>query len=236
MSGHSKWSTIKRKKQANDQKRSGVFAKMSRLITVAVHEGGGIADPEKNFQLRLAIDRAKYVNMPKETIQRAIDKATGGEGALIKEIVYEGFGPHGVAMLISTTTDNSNRTVSDLKNVVERNGGKMASQNAVAYLFTKCGVVEFDKTAMSEEEMFTFTDSIAALDVEETETQYIIFIPFESIGHVKNFTPVIPVSIDVYFKPQTTVTLTPDQHEKLDVLIEKIEDLDDTQNVYTNAV
>ncbi len=236
MSGHSKWSTIKRKKQANDQKRSGVFAKMSRLITVAVHEGGGIADPEKNFQLRLAIDRAKYVNMPKDTIQRAIDKATGGEGALIKEIVYEGFGPNGVAMLISTTTDNSNRTVADLKNVVERNGGKMASQNAVSYLFTKCGVVEFDKSAMVEGDMFTFTDAISAIDVEETDTQYIIFIPFESIGHVKNLTSVLPTSIDIYFKPQTTVELTPDQHEKLDTLIEKIEDLDDTQNVYTNAV
>lgn len=236
MSGHSKWSTIKRKKQANDQKRSGIFAKMSRLITVAVHEGGGIADPEKNFQLRLAIDRAKYANMPKDTIQRAIDKATGGEGALIKEIVYEGFGPHGVAMLIATTTDNSNRTVADLKNVVERNGGKMASQNAVSYLFTKCGVAEFDKSMMTESDMFAFTEAISALDAEETNDHYIIFIPFASIGHVKDLTSVIPTSIDIYFKPQTVVELTSEQHEQLDSLIEKIEDLDETQNVYTNAV
>src|SRR3990167_199690 len=110
MSGHSKWSTIKRKKEANDKKRSGIFSKMSRLVTVAVHEGGGLPDPEKNIQLRLAVDRAKAVNMPKDTIQRAINKALGGEGVQIKEILYEGFGPGGVALLIATTSDNPNRT------------------------------------------------------------------------------------------------------------------------------
>jgi YebC/PmpR family DNA-binding regulatory protein len=174
--------------------------------------------------------------MPKDTIQRAIDKASGGEGSQIKEIVYEGFGPHGVAMLIAVTTDNSNRTVADLKNVMDRNGGKMASQNAVSYMFTKCGVAEFSKSSMTEADMFAFTDAVNALDVEETDTHYIIFIPFESIGHVRDLTQVVPISIDTYFKPQTTVELTDEQHEKLDALIEKVEDHDDTQNVYTNAV
>lgn len=235
MSGHSKWSTIKRKKAANDQARSGVFSKMSRLITVAVHEGGGIDDPEKNFQLRLAIDRAKAVNMPKDTIQRAIDKATGGEGALIKEILYEGFGPGGAAILIETTTDNTNRTFSDVKTTLDRSGGKLGSQNSVAYLFNRCGVAEFDKSDMSEEDMFMFTEQIEALDVEETDDQYIIFIPFESIGKVGELTKIKPKSLDRYYKPVTPLELSPDDQKKLDRIVSVLEEMDDVQNVYTNA-
>jgi len=235
MSGHSKWSTIKHKKAANDKKRSGIFSKMSRLITVAVHEGGGLPDPDKNFQLRLAIDRAKLVNMPKETIQRAVDKASGGEGTQLKQMMYEGFGPGGVAMLIATTTDNPNRSVSDVKNVMDKNGGKMASQNAVSHMFTRCGVAEFVKSAMKEEDMFVFTEAVGAIDVEESDTHYIVFVPFEFVGHVKDLTSIQPESLDVYFKPQTVVELDDDDREKLDLLIEKVEDLDDVQNVYTNA-
>ena len=153
MSGHSKWANIKRKKGVNDAQRSAVFTKMSRIISTAVHEGGGIGDPEKNFKLRLAVDRAKAVNMPKDTIQRAIDKAAGGDGSQMKELLYEGFGPHGIAILISATTDNQNRTFAEVKLAIEKNGGKMASTNAVAYQFTKCGVLELQKKDVSAEEV-----------------------------------------------------------------------------------
>lgn len=227
MSGHSKWANIKRKKGVNDAQRSAVFTKMSRIISTAVHEGGGIGDPDKNFKLRLAVDRAKAVNMPKDTIQRAIDKAAGGDGSQMKEMLYEGFGPHGVAVLIAATTDNPNRTYAEVKLALEKNGGKMASPNAVAYQFTKCGVVECKKSDTTEEQAFELYDAYQALDMEEDEESYILYIPFELMGKVKG-------SIDVFYRPSVTIQLTDAEIERIEAFIEKLEDLDDVMNVYTN--
>ncbi len=229
MSGHSKWANIKRKKGVNDAQRSAVFTKMSRIISTAVHEGGGIGDPEKNFKLRLAVDRAKAVNMPKDTIQRAIDKAAGGDGSQMKELLYEGFGPHGVAILISATTDNQNRTFAEVKLAIEKNGGKMASTNAVAYQFTKCGVIELQKKEVSEEEVYAMFDKYNALDLEEDEETYVLYIPFEQMGKVKG-------SIDVIYRPNVTVELSEAEAEKVESFIEKLEELDDVMNVYSNYI
>ncbi|MBP9816234.1 YebC/PmpR family DNA-binding transcriptional regulator [Candidatus Woesebacteria bacterium] len=229
MSGHSKWANIKRKKGVNDAQRSAVFTKMSRIISTAVHEGGGIGDPEKNFKLRLAVDRAKAVNMPKDTIQRAIDKAAGGDGSQMKELLYEGFGPHGIAILISATTDNQNRTFAEVKLAIEKNGGKMASTNAVAYQFTKCGVLELQKKDVSEEEVYAMFDEYKALDLEEDEEIYVLYIPFEQMGKVKG-------SIDVIFRPNATVELSEAESEKVEGFIEKLEELDDVMNVYSNYI
>lgn len=239
MSGHSKWANIKRKKGVNDAQRSAVFTKMSRIVSTAVHEGGGIGDPGKNVRLRLAIDRARAVNMPKDTIQRAIDKAMRGEGAAMREMMYEGFGPGGVGLMIAVTTDNANRTHAEVKHILERNGGKMASPNAVAHQFEKCGVVEFDKDIVNEQSVFGLFDQLGGLDLEEDEQSYILYIPFEQLGKVKEGGKALelklePKSIDVFYRPTTTISLAPGEIEKVTRLVEKLEDLDDVMNVYVN--
>src|SRR3990167_453535 len=218
MSGHSKWAQIKRQKASNDQQRSHEFSKMSRLITIAVHEGGGITDSDKNFKLRLTIERAKYINMPKDTIQRAIDKAAGGEGTQIKEIIYEGFGHGGVGLLIAATTDNSNRTHAEIKQVLEKNGGKIAGQNAVAHLFQRCGVVVFSRDQMNEQDALEFTEKIGAFDIEEDKAGYIN-----------------PNEVDVFYKALVPMKMDNSDIEKNDRLIERLESLEDVHNIYTSA-
>ena len=135
MAGHSKWKQIKHKKAANDQQRAKIFSKISKLITSAVIEGGGFSDPNINVKLRLAIDKAKNANMPKDNIARAIEKGSGPDRVHLKEVLYEGFGPHGVALVVHATTDNSNRTVVEVRSVIEKAGGKLCVQGSVAYLF-----------------------------------------------------------------------------------------------------
>lgn len=144
MSGHSKWSKIKREKQAKDKQKGNIFSKLSRLITLAVIEGGGITDPENNIKLRLAIEKAKNLNLPKENIERAIEKGTGPESQELKEVVYEAFGPEGVSLIILATTDNMNRTLSEIRNVLELHGGKLGTQGSVLHLFKKSGLSTFE--------------------------------------------------------------------------------------------
>ena len=133
MSGHSKWSTIKRQKGVADAKRGQLFTKLSQAITIAVKQGGGVIDPNSNFKLRLAMDKGRGANMPKEIIQRAIEKAKGGAGGDMEELVYEGFGPGGVAFIVETVTDNKQRTVSEVKNSFDKNGGNLGAQGSVSY-------------------------------------------------------------------------------------------------------
>lgn len=137
MSGHSKWSNIKNKKAANDAAKGSVFTKMAKGITIAVKKGGGIGDPDKNFALRLAVDKARAVNMPKENIDRAIDKGLGREGDELKELLIEGFGPGGFAVMIEAVTDSSNRTVAEIRCLMEKHGGRMGEPGCVAYMFEK---------------------------------------------------------------------------------------------------
>jgi len=137
MSGHSKWSTIKHKKAANDKVKGSVFTKMAKGITIAVKKGGGVGDPDMNFSLRLAVDKARSVNMPKENIDRAIDKGMGKGGVELTELTIEGFGPEKVAVIATIVTDNRNRSVAEIRTLFEKNGGKMGEPGSVAYMFEK---------------------------------------------------------------------------------------------------
>lgn len=237
MSGHSKWANIKRKKGINDAARSNVFTKMASLITSAVSEGGGIPDPNHNFKLRLAVDRAKAVNMPKDTIQRAIDKGSGANAVKMKEVVYEGFGPGNSALIITALTDNPNRTIPDIKQALDKNGGKLASPNAVSYLFQHCGVLEIPHSHVEEEQAFTFFDNLQGIDFEDTGESYVMYIPFENIKHVKEVLgSVEPSMLDMYYLPRSPIVADSSMITKLEHLVERLEDLDDVQGVYSNFI
>lgn len=236
MSGHSKWANIKNKKAANDKAKGVAFAKLSRIITLAVIEGGGMTNPDSNFKLRLAMDKARDANMPKENIQRAIDKGHGPESANLKEVVYEAFGPHGVALMIQCTTDNSTRTHNEVKSVIENRGGKMGSQGSVHYLFQKCSVMQFDLTTSSENAVFEFGQALDAYDVDEGEGTITVYFPFEQFGRARGALGKLNPSVsEVEFRPLNRVAVPSEQEAKHVVeLVEAIEDLPDVHMVFTN--
>lgn len=237
MSGHSKWSTIKRKKGAKDDQKGKIFSKLSRVITIAVLEGGGVTDPGSNVKLRLAVEKAKQVNMPKDTIQRAVEKGKGADKDSLKEVVYEGFGPEGIALLIHVTTDNTNRSLSEIRSILEKNGGKLANQHSVSYLFKKCGIATFQKNSNPEDKIYQFADKIEAFDIEEDRESFSVYFPFENLGKTSelmgDLTPLSPPEVD--YKPLTEITLDDEKKAKRIIdLVGKLEDLDDVQNVYGN--
>lgn len=236
MSGHSKWSQIKRKKGIKDAARGKLFSKISQLITLAVNSGGGIADPEKNSKLRLAIERAKSAGMPKENIVKAIERAKGKEGRSLKEAVYEGFAPHSVALIITAATNNPNRTFAEIRAVLEKHGGKLGSSNSIMHLFKKCGLVVFDKNAVTEEQVLLFADKIQAEDIEEDESFWTVYIPFEKIGTLsENLGQIKSAKSDIFYRPLSLVSISDENNAKnIIALVEALEDLDDVNNVYAN--
>jgi YebC/PmpR family DNA-binding regulatory protein len=235
MSGHSKWANIKRKKGVNDKIKANVFAKMSHLITIAVIEGGGITEPENNVKLRLAIDKAKSANMPKENIRRAIEKGFGPNRIMLKEILYEGFGPYGIFLLILSTTDNSNRTSSEIRNMLEKNSGKLGTPGSVSYLFKKCAYVSFMKTEVNEEAVFKVGEELQAFDINEDESHFFVFFPFGNFGLLKAHLNNIKYDLaEIDYLPTTLVSLELDKEKKVLELVEALEDLDDVHRVYTN--
>jgi len=235
MSGHSKWANIKRKKQANDIVKANIFAKMSHLITIAVIEGGGIIEPENNVKLRLAIDKAKSANMPKENIKRAIEKGFGPNRIMLKEVIYEGFGPYGVFLLILSTTDNSNRTSSEIRNILEKNSGKLGTQGSVSYLFRKCAFVSFMKTEVNEEAVLKIGEELQAFDINEDDSHFFIFFPFSNFGLLKTHLNNIKYDLaEIDYLPTTPILLDLDKEKRILDLVQALEDLDDVQRVYTN--
>ena len=236
MSGHSKWANIKRKKQANDLVKGNVFAKMSHLITLAVFEGGGMIEPGNNVKLRLAIDKAKAVNMPNVNIKRAIEKGSGQNKMMLKEILYEGFGPYGIVLLILSTTDNSNRTSSEIKNMLEKNSGKLGTPGSVSYLFKKCAFVSFMKTEVNEEAVFKIGEGLQAFDINEDDSHFFVFFPFSNFGLLKIHLNNIKYDLaEVDYLPMMPVTLDfPNKEKRVLDIIEALESLDDIQRVYTN--
>lgn len=235
MSGHSKWSNIKRKKEANDKVKGNIFGKMSRLITLAVIEGGGMTDPDHNVKLRIAIEKAKSFNMPKDNIKRAVEKGTGPDKSSLKEVIYEGFGPGGVAMLMQATTDNPNRTLGEIRSIMDRNMGKLGNSGSVGYLFNKCALMIFDKAAIKEEDVFAVGDKLGAFDIDSDESKFYVYFPFENLGHIKDkLQDVKYESAEVDFKPQSTIEVDQDKFSKVENLVNLLEALDDVHKVFVN--
>lgn len=237
MSGHSKWANIKRQKQANDLVRGNLFAKLSRMITLSVIDGGGITDPENNVKLRLMIEKARHLNMPKENIERAIEKGIGPINNQLKEVVYEAFGPSGCAMVILVTCDNINRSLSELRTILERHEGKLGHQGSVLYLFKKCAVVIFNKSIIDEKKLFSFSEEINAFDIDEDETHFSVYIPYENLGRIKDHIHDLKYeTAEIDYKPTTVVPITDNEAaKKIVTLVNSLEEHSDVQKVFTNA-
>ncbi|MBU0517213.1 MAG: YebC/PmpR family DNA-binding transcriptional regulator [Proteobacteria bacterium] len=237
MSGHSKWSTIKRKKGAADAKRGKIFTKLIREITVAARTGGG--DPDGNPRLRTAILTAKAENMPKDNIDRAIKKGTGDlEGAAYEETIYEGYGPGGVAIMIETLTDNRNRTVSDVRHAFTKNGGNLGETNCVAFMFDKKGVITLAKSGMDEDQLIEAALEAGAEDVNTQGDDFEVTCAPEDFEAVRQALeeagfPILVAELSMI--PQTTVELQDDKEAaRVLRLMESLEDLDDVQHVSAN--
>lgn len=239
MSGHSKWSTIKRQKGVNDQKRGQLFTKLGKVITIAVREGGGITDPEDNFKLRLAIEKARGSNMPKENIKRAIERGVGrsGEGQL-ESVIYEGYGPFSVAIIVEAATDNKKRTSQELKSVFERGGGSLGGSGSVFYLFERKGLIVVAQKGLTEDQVLEKILETGAEDLEETEDGFEIYTQDQRLHEVKERLVSSGLEIiesELTFKPKSTVAITEkEKAEKILKLMDSLEDLDDVQKVYAN--
>ncbi len=238
MSGHSKWSTIKRQKGTKDQKRGQIFTKLSYSITIAVREGGGVTDPNSNFKLRLAVEEARSANMPKENIKRAIDRAMGKQEGGIEEIVYEGFGPGGFSVIVETLTDKRQRTVAEVKNVFEKNGGSMGVAGSVLYQFEKKGVITVAKSGKSLDDIFLIAADNSAEDVEDADDSVIVYTKSEDMAKARNGLQESGLSVietKLIWKPVSINTLTDKEQASTAIkFIDLLEDLDDVHKVYVN--
>ncbi len=236
MSGHSKWSTIKRKKAANDAKRGAIFTRLAREITITAREGGG--DPETNFGLRLAVDRAKAENMPKDNIERAIKHGTGEdkEGAAFEQTLYEGYAPNGIALLIDVVTDNRNRTVSDVRHTLTRSNGNLADAGSVSWQFKRVAYFAFAAEGLDADKVFDVAVEAGADDVV-VEEDIEIFAPVETFKEISDGLKAAgfePEESSVRMVPNATIELSADDTLKIMGIIEDLEDLDDVRNVYSN--
>ncbi len=237
MSGHSKWSTIKHKKAAQDAKRGKAFSKIIKEVTVAARIGGG--DLAANPRLRTAIAAAKAENMPKDNIERAIKKGTGElEGANYEEVTYEGYGPGGVAILVETISDNRQRTVADVRHLFAKRGGNLGEPGSVAWIFEKKGLILVEKDKADEETLMTIALEANAEDIQEQESEWEVYTAPESFEDVKsaleaNSIPVL--TAEVTMLPGNTVSIEDEkQAGQLLILMEALEENSDVQNVYAN--
>jgi YebC/PmpR family DNA-binding regulatory protein len=238
MSGHSKWSTIKRQKGVTDMKRGQLFTKLSMAITMAVKQGGNIGDPDSNFKLRLAVEAARAANMPKENIERAIARATGGQSGDLQELFYEGFGPGGFSVIVEALTDNNQRTVAEVKNVFTKNGGSMGAQGSVAYQFTQRGVVYIDKNGNTLDDVFLVAADSGAEDVEEEGNEILVYTRPEDLSKVRSSLQAAGYTIknaEIVRQPNIfTEIADPEIAKKAVAFVEKMEELADVQKVYAN--
>lgn len=235
MSGHSKWSKIHRQKEVADQKRGWLFSKLSKVIAIAAREG---ADPEVNFKLRLAIEKAREANMPKENVERVLrqarDKLGGGK---LEEVVYEGYGPGQVALMVETATDNRNRTTAEIKNLLEKRGGTLAGPGSVSFQFKKTGMVVVEKGSSPEEAMLKIID-LGVEDVEEGSDAIEVYVRPEETEELKRKLEALNLKVarmEIIRRPLVTMSVkNKTEAKKIIEFIEALEDHDDVQRVYTN--
>jgi YebC/PmpR family DNA-binding regulatory protein len=237
MSGHSKWSTIKRKQGAADAKRGAIFTRLAREIAVAAREGGG--DPEVNFRLRLAVDKARAENMPKDNIERAIKRGTGEDkdGAAYEEIMYEGYGPKGVAFMIETVTDNRNRSVSEIRHALTRSGGSMGEVGSVAWQFERLAYFAVPSDELDYDKAFELAVEAGADDVAEEDGMVEITGPvdtFKTIADLLHKAKVNPEEAELRMFPKQEMELGVNETLQVMKVIEDLEEMDDVQNVYSN--
>jgi YebC/PmpR family DNA-binding regulatory protein len=236
MSGHSKWSTIKRKKEAQDAKKGKLFTKLAREITMAARQGGG--DPEANFTLRLAIDRARQANMPKDSIERAVKRGTGElKGETLEELIYEGYAPHGIALILHVMTDNRNRAVADIRRVLNRNNGSLGESGSVTWLFDQKGYIAVETGALDSEELALLAIDAGAEDVDIGDGLVEIYTTTENFQRVKEVLEGKNISFEsaeLSMLPKTTIQLDEKDTFQVMHLIEALESLDDMQEVYSN--
>lgn len=238
MGGHSHWAGIKHKKAANDAKKSKIYTKLIREITIAAKLGGG--DPDKNPRLRKAIEDAREVNMPSDNIKKAIQRGTGQlPGATYEEIVYEGYGPNGIAVMIEATTDNKNRTFNELRVILERHGGNMGTNGCVAWIFERKGYITVDKSAISEEELFNLVIDAGAEDLKNdpaSKFYEIITSPenFEQVKAKLTEKNITTQTADITMIPKNTVKVPEDKAETVIKMMDELENHDDVKNVYSN--
>jgi YebC/PmpR family DNA-binding regulatory protein len=236
MSGHSKWSTIKRKKGANDAKRGKIFTRLGREIMIAARQGG---DPEANFGLRLAVERARAANMPKENIDRAIKRGSGDDkdGVTFEQILYEAYGPQGVAMLVDVATDNRNRSLAELKHVLNKYGGNMAEPGSVSWQFVQKGYIAITAGQMAYDDLFMVAAEAGADDVIDDVETIEIYTPREKLQEVDQALRAAGLQIEdskLDWVAKTPLDLDPSDGVKVMNTLELIEELDDVQAVYSN--
>lgn len=235
MSGHSKWSTIKRQKEITDAKRGAVFTKLANAITLAAKSGG---DPSMNFSLRLVLDQARAANMPNTNIQRAIDRGTGKLGGdAIEEVMYEGYGPGGIAVIIECATDNKNRTYPDVRLAFSKNGGNMAEPGSVAFQFERKGVIRAAFTGDADEAMLAAIDA-GAEDAEVEDGELLIYTEAKQMAAVRDALGDAGLTVkeaELAFVPNNTVEITDaETARKINNLMDALDNLDDVTNTYSN--
>lgn len=236
MSGHSKWKTNKAKKTAADAKKGAIYTKVIKEITVAAREGGG--NPDTNPRLRTAIARAKEVNMPSDNIKMAIKRGTGElPGVVYETVLYEAYGPSGVAILIEALTDNKNRTTAEIRNIISKKGGSMAGAGSVSWMFTKKGYILVDKTQAKEEELISIVLDAGAEDFRVDEKNYEIITSvqdFEKVKQAIQEREIKWLNAELTMIPSSTIKVTGNDARQVLALIDALEDHDDIQQVYSN--
>ena len=235
MAGHNKWSKVKRKKGVADARRSKVWARITRDMMIAAREGGG--DPDMNPRLGLAVEKAKAQNMPKDNIERAIKRGTGEiAGADYEEMTYEGYGPGGVAIFVECLTDNTNRTVADVRHAFSKYGGNLGTTGSVGYLFERKGAIEIDAAGQSEDDLFLLVAEAGAEDLKQEDGSFVVTTPVEAFGAVSEAVEgagIEPTEAGLVRIPTTTTALASDDAAKVMRLVDALEELQDVQDVYT---
>lgn len=237
MSGHSKWSTIKRQKGVADAKRGAVFTKISNAITIAVKAGGGVTDPNQNPRLRLAVESARANNMPKDNIERAIERAAARGAGELTEVVYEGFAPGGVSVMIEAVTDNTNRTTSEVKSIFNKSGASFGSPGSVAYQFEQSGEISVKKNGKSIDEIFLSAAELGAEDIEDGEGEAIVYTKISDLTKIKDGLSgegFEVVSAELSRKPVSEIEVGEAEKDKILTFLATLEEMDDVQKVYSN--